>query len=285
MTRRPASRRPPKLPDQPAEPEPASDSEPTPSREPGPRELLKRNRVSGCAHPRLGRDEVRSLARRVVAADPRLVHGLDLDGAALEDVYAALARRWGCTLDDPRARLDVDRTIAQLDRAVTRIAEIATVGGRVIFATSRPGSLLPLHLALAREAEARGARVLREREVNGVRAAGRPDRSIWWVEGIATLTDGASLLAHDDADVWQEIDFAVGRAELVVTDGALAAGALAARFEVVALADVDLMALGVAADRAAPVTIVPVVASRPAWCYQPLLTLASQPTRSTTPAR
>ena len=286
MTRRPASRRPPRLPDRERELGRRADAgTPVPPREQGPRELLKRNRVSGCAHPRFGRDEVRSRARRVVADDPNYAHGIDVGDIEIDDVYAALARNWGCTLDDPRARLDVDRTIVQLDRATARIADVAGSGGRVIFATCRPASLLPLHLALARDAAARGARILREREVGAVRAAGRPDRSVWWLEGIAVVTDGASVLAHDDSALWPEIDFATGRAELVVTDGALAAGALAAGFEVVSFADLDLMVLGVAADRGRPVTIVPLVGSRPAWCYEPLLTLASQGAHSTPPAR
>jgi len=279
VTRRPASRRPPKL--QEHSSELVSTNEPQPAREPGPRELLKRNRVSGCAHPRLGRDEVRALARRVAAADPRHALGLDLGSVDIDDVYSTLESHWGCALDDPRARLDVDLTIERLERATERLVEVASTGGRLIFATSRPASLLGVHLTLSRAARDAGGVVLSEREVTAVRAAGRPDRSIWWIDGIAVVTDGTDLVGHDDTGVWSEIDFAVGRAELVVTDGVLAAGALAARFEVVALADLPVMALGVAADRGGPVTIVPAVSERPAWCYEPLLTLASQKARST----
>lgn len=281
MTRRPASRRPPKLPaDREARLGPA---DPVAPREIGPRELLKRNRVSGCAHPKFGRAEIRERARRLVAGDPHLAHGLELGAPDVDDVYAALTNHWGCTLDDPRARLDVDLTITNFDRACAQVDEVAMAGGRLIFATSRPASLLPLHLLLARDAEARGARALREREATGVRAGGRSDRALWWIDQVAVLTDGSAVLGHDDHAVWPEVDFALGRAELVVADGALAAGAVAAGFDVVAFADLDSMALGLVCDRGLPVTVVPIVCSRPAWCYEPLAELASLETRSTSP--
>lgn len=277
MTRRPKSRRPPKLPDPVTEPESSTRREPKTKRIPKPRELLKRNGVSGCAHWKVGRSEMHSIVRTIAHGDPRSNGRLDVGAVGTDDVYAALRTTWGCTLDDSRARLDVDRTIAAFAHALERIDEVAAAGGRVIVATSRPASLLAVHTALVERARAGGARVLTEREVRGVRARRRPDLQVWWVDGVAVLTDGADLLSHDDGEVWREIDFAVGRAELVITDGVLGPAALAERFEVVTFADLHHAVLGVAAERGRPAHVVPAVLSRPAWCYKPFLTLMGHP--------
>ncbi len=270
MTRRPASRRPPKL-------DLIESEREIDVREPRtltPRDRLKKAGVTGCPHPRIGRDEARFIAQRVAADDPRYTYGLELGDVEIGEVLRAFALEWGCDLGDARARIDVGRTVDAFHHACQRLAAVARAGERVIFATARPASLLGVHTALAGRARAAGATVLTIEREGPVRARGRSDRSLFWIDGVAVLSDGSDLLAHDEADLWRDIDFAVGRAELVVTDGPLGGGALAAGFEVVALADLPLVALGVAAGRGASITVVPLVTERSPARYGPLIEMA-----------
>ena len=165
-------------------------------------------------------------------------------------MLAAYETAFGCTLTDTRARLDVGRTLDAFGRSCDRIASVSGEGGRVIFATTRPASLLALHGALAGHARRSGARVLSIEREGPVRARRRPDRSLFWIDGVAVLSDGNDLLAHDEPHVWRDLDSAVGRAELVVTDGVLAGATVTAGFDVVAFADLSAVAVAVAAGRA-----------------------------------
>ncbi len=63
----------------------------------------------------------------------------------------------------------------------------------------------------------------------------------------------------------------------MIADRGFAGGALRAGIEVVALADLDAIALGVAASRGLPVTVVPVHERRPAPVYATLQTLLATP--------
>jgi hypothetical protein len=91
------------------------------------------------------------------------------------------------------------------------------------------------------------------------------------------LTDGDALLADPGIEAFDELLFTVPYPDQVVADRGYAGGALRAGIEVVALADVDAIALGLAARRGLPVTMVPLQERRPAAAYAALETLLALP--------
>jgi hypothetical protein len=113
-----------------------------------------------------------------------------------------------------------------------------------------------------------------------MRAAGRASVWSWWIGGVAVLTDGDALLEDPGIEAFDELLFAVPYPDLVIADRGYAGGALRAGIEVVALADIDAIALGLAARRGLPVTMVPLQERRPAAAYRALESVLSVPSSS-----
>jgi hypothetical protein len=235
-------------------------------------------------HDRLGRVELQSVMRRVAGGDRYALLGLDrFAGVDLPELQRVATSVWGC---DPMAStlsIDPDRLLAGLTAATGRLRDVARRGGRVLLATGRPASLLPVHQALGRMARAHGAHVLEAVEAGPIAAAGRAGLRLWWVGGVAVPTDGEALLADPGLDALDELLFEVPHPDLVVADLGFAGGALRAGIEVVALADLDALAIGLAAARGLPVTVVPLHGRRPAAAYSVLEGLVTVPV--TAPAR
>ncbi|MCU1457325.1 MAG: hypothetical protein JWL73_1417 [Actinomycetia bacterium] len=204
--------------------------------------------------------------------DPRLLCGLapfgDLDVVA---AHAAARRVWGVVDDGPTVAIDPDRTLGAFGVALSRIESVARRGGRITYATGRPASLFPLVRALHDLAVALGADVPRRYRTEPFHADGRAGRRLVWIEGVAMLTDDDSLLATDGRDAGEELLLHVPMPDLVVGDGGFAGSASRAGFEVVALADLDHLALALAAERGAPITVVPIDVRRPAPAYDVLV--------------
>lgn len=232
-----------------------------------------------------GRAELEALVAGVVAGRPEATLGLDFAGPdrpTRDEVWSALAEGWGY---DPTKRtftIAVERTLAAAGIAADALSDVCRTGGSVALATGRPASMLGCYQALVPLLGAAGATVLRSnapanRAATGV-AGSAP--SIWWVGGVAVVTDGRSLRADDGirfmddrsglADDWL---FGVGRPDLVVADRGFAAAAVAAGNRTIAPADVDAVALAVVARRGAPVTTIPLDCGRPPEAYAPLVTL------------
>jgi hypothetical protein len=220
-------------------------------------------RVAG-PHAHFGRDAVKGSIRALVNGDRRARLGCDgLDGCTPDEVRDALASSHGWDANAARAAIDPDCTLTALEAAGLRIAEAAQSGARIAVATARPASLLGLAQFVATEASALGGRVLVSDRAAIDGAAGR---ELWWIGGVAVLTDGSALFASDGAgDDWL---FAVGRPDLVVADRAFAGTALRAGCEVVAWADLDAPALSLAAARGRRVLVVPLDERRPAASYE-----------------
>jgi hypothetical protein len=265
VSRKPRSERlPPKRPD-PASEQPArADAGPTL------RELLKHGHVSGRSL-RYGRDEVTGIMRRVEQGAPSALCGLPpFVGLTREQVAAAVELVYGWEGDGPRARIAPTRTIDGFSAAVTRVLEVARGGGRLAFATARPAALLQLHRRLAARAAAEGAEVLAGDETAGFGPTGRRIR---WVDQVAVLTDGAALLAEDGVEAAEEWLFTLARPDLVVADHTYAGVASASGLEVVAFADLDAVALAVAAWQGRAVRVAPLDDRRPPSAYAGLLDL------------
>jgi hypothetical protein len=265
VTRKPrSSRLPPKLPD------PALDRPPRAERGPTLRDVLKQEHVAGRSL-RFGRDEVLGTMRRVEQGAPSALCGLPaFPGVTRATIAAAVDAAFGWEGDGPRARIAPGRTVDGFAAAVLRVLEVARGGGRLAFATARPAALLQLYRRLAARAGAEGARVLAEDETVGFGPAGRRVR---WVDQVAVLTDGAALLAEDGVEAAEEWLFALARPDLVVADHAYAGVASASGLEVVAFADLDAVALAVAAWYGRAVRIVPLDDRRPPSAYAGLLDL------------
>jgi Phosphatase len=264
VSRRPKSRLPPKL-DNPAEHKP-------PREDPGPtlREQLKHEHVAGRS-TRFGRDEIMGIMRRVAHGAPATRLGLPpFDGLTLVHVEAAVKAVYGWEGDGPRARIAPGRTIEGFTAACDRVLEVARAGGRVAFATSRPASLFPLYRRLVARTEATGGEVLSADESGTFGPGGRRLR---WIDKIAMLTDHESLLGDDSTDAANELLFTLPRPDLVVADRAYAGVAAATGVETVAFADLDAVALAVAAWQGRAIRIVPLDERRPPRAYAPLLDL------------
>ncbi|HEY8217887.1 MAG TPA: phosphatase [Acidimicrobiia bacterium] len=264
MTRRPRGNRPPRLDDvqQPAA------SHDRPAAAPSIARTLADRRVAG-THARFGPAEVKAVLTRLAAGHADATLGLDLGGVTREEAADALADVWGTTLDGTRVTIDPERTVAAAARAADRIAAVAGRGGRVALATGRPASLLAGYCVIVGALAPTDARIV---DV-GIFGPVPGGRSLWWVDSVATITDGASLLADDGAVAGDEWLFAVGRPDLVIADRGFAAAAVGAGIETIALADVDAVVLGVAARRELPVCVVPLDEQRPPGAYEPLTAL------------
>lgn len=276
MTRRPRRDRPPRL-DPPAPPKPpqAATRAPMTVR----RQIVARH-LAG-PHARLGRAEVAATVARLAAGQPDATLGLDLGPISRDEAWAALDAGWGYTGEGPRAFIEPEHTIRAGADAAVRLRAVAAGRGRVALATGRPASLLPAYRALATWLAGLGAQVLSS-EARGPLPGGR---AIWWLDGVAVVTDGASVLADDGRGAAEEWLFAVGRPDLVIADHGFAAAALAAGHETVAFADLDAVVLGVAACRDRPVWLVPLDDRRPPEAYSPIVAELTAPgPHSTTPA-
>jgi hypothetical protein len=246
-------------------------------RRPSARAQIVKARLAG-RHDRLGRTELHSVMRRVVDGDPAALLGLDrFAHADLDEVRGVARGVWGWDPDDVTVTTDPDRTLAALRAARRRVLDVAHRGGRVLIATGRPASLLPAHQAFARLSRTAGAHVLEADEAGPIRAAGRAAVRLWWVGGVAAVTDGAALLPDPGTEAVEELLFSVPHPDLVVADRGFAGGALRAGVEVVALADLDAVALGLAARRGLPATVVPIHERRPALAYSALEALLAAP--------
>lgn len=234
-------------------------------------QLLTRAHVAG-THRRLGRSELRALARRYEHGDSQLRLGLpDEFIVPALDVHAALGEMWGCTERNGSVTIDPKRTLGGLEAMLERLDDVSGRSGRVMVATARPASLLGLHLALARRARCLGAEVLENARSGEFRVDGRRGRRIWWIGGVAVVTDGAELLAVRGTQAGDEWLFHLPRPDLVVADGPFAGMAVREGHETLAFADLDDFALGVAAAAGRPVTLVPLDTVRPPASYAPLL--------------
>jgi hypothetical protein len=267
VTRRPKSRLPAKLPD------PTRDSAPAERKPPTLIQRLRDAHVAGRSAT-FSREDVANVMRALVRGDPHARLGLPLFADLTSDhTAAAAALIFGWDGDGPRARIDPARTVDGFDAACTRVLEVARGGGRLAFATSRPASLLGLHCALAAVAAQAGGDVLSATQSAPIEPQGY---RIWWIDGVATVTDGDSLLAHDSVATADEWLFLLPRPDLVVADHTFAGTAVGEGLEVVAFADLDAIALAVAAWRGMALRVVPLDEHGAPQAYSPLLEVLEQ---------
>jgi hypothetical protein len=262
--RRSAARRPPRLESKQAPPKPRGIR-----RTPTVRAQLIRSRVTS-RHHRLGSSEINAVIRRAVAGDSIALLGMDrLERSGVSDVKAVVERVWGWNGKSAEVTLDPDKTLAGLRAAHARVLDVAARGGRVAFATTRP-ALLPFYELAAATALDAGARVLAAEQSEPVPLAGYRRARLWWLGDVAVVSDGEGIVSDPAVGAFEALEQEVLLPDLVVADRGFAAGAAQAGIEVVALADVDALVLGVAATRGLPVTVVPINERRAPADYEAL---------------
>lgn len=212
--------------------------------------------------------------RQVAAGNRSALLGLErFERVAPEELARIASDIWGWDSEPARVSIEPERLVAALAEARARVVDVARRGGRIAIATTRPGSLLPVYRALAALAAASGGDLLDGGESSRFRSGSGPWVRLWWLDGVAVITDGDSLLGDPGIEAVDELLFTLPRPDLVVGDRAFAGGAVQAGIEVVALADLDAVVLGLAAHRGLPVTVVPVHERRPPNAYRPVVAL------------
>ncbi len=250
-------------------------------------EEILRAQLAG-RHDLFGFAETQSLIRRVVAGTPEALLGMDRFSDLTDGVVEATARHiWGWSARDAAAWTDPNCTIAGMRAALVRILDVSRRGGVIAFATGRPASLLPLYADLARLAASQGAEIFGDLEFDDLKspsiasatfsAAGHPRARLVWQNGVALVESGGNLISDAAMRAADALFAGSETPDLVVADRGFAGTAIELGSEVVAFADLDAIALGVAAARGLPVTIVPVQEQRPPHCYRVLSTLADLP--------
>lgn len=227
---------------------------------------LVQPRLAG-PHARLGRDAVRAAIRRLTSGSTTWFDAAEVDDITADEAWAAIATVYGWKPENARAQIDACSLEHAAFRVRDRLRALASAGGRIGFATSRPASLLPCFTALARGATDRGARVL---TLDRFGLDGGRDQ-LWWHDGVAVVTDGTSLLATDGRRQGADWLFAIGAVDLVVADRGFAAAAVGEGIPTVVFADLDEPGFAVAALRGLPVDVLPVDTSRPPNAYGPLV--------------
>lgn len=260
--RRASRGRPPKL------DAPVRATEPPAVPTPSPGEFLVRSGVAGRARG-LGTTELRRLVERIVAGDPAVLAGLEpFAGAGADEVGAAVSAVFGAVAGRP-PEIDPSCTLAGVEAAADAIATAVQGGGRIVFATGYPASLLPLYQRLAVLAASAGGDVVDDPDSPTFRAGGRVGRFFRWFDGVAAVTDGASVHGAEP-DAADELLFTIRRPRLLVTDASFAGRAVSVGIPTVAFAGLTHAALAVAARRGEPLTVVPVVTDREPAAYTPL---------------
>ncbi len=204
------------------------------------RSRLVKARVAG-RHDRLGRTELHSVMRRVVGGDPVALLGLErFDGVELAELRRVASDGWGWDADEPdrvhRSRPPA-RGVVDRARPGRSTSPDAAAGSSSRPAGPRRCSRSTSTSPASRDAA--GGHVLDAGEAGPIAAAGRAAARLWWIGGVAVLTDGEALLADPGIEAVDELLFTVPFPDLVVADRGFAGGALRAGIEVVAFADLD----------------------------------------------
>ena len=244
------------------------------------REHLLRSRIAGdVATPR--DDNLRN-ARRMSQGLEKYDFGLrPRRDWSYEDVVACMAERCGIDPDLTRTEgpdtIDVDLTLAQLERWRERLAKAAAGQERVLLATGHPTGVLAIHLSVAAALRAAGAQVLVPEQDwrQQVEDWPRP-RTVRAINGVHVLATGGELLhTHMPEPMLALLDAlnppsGDGAPDLVVADHGWAGAAAEAGLDTLALADCNDPALFVAEAEGKPVVTVPLDDNVLPHLYDPL---------------
>ena len=193
------------------------------------------------------RDRVGQLARR----NPESTMGISgkfllhaLDSGSIEECAQEV---FGIDTSNHSVFIDPELTMIALDEAFDKIANAASNGAKIIFASSRPAATLPLFIEIARLSESVGANILQSfDDTSSFIADGRKGRHFSWSGGVAVMSDGESILASNDAKAADDLFFHLPRPDLVVADHIFAGASITCGFATVAFTGLESLAVAVA---------------------------------------
>jgi Phosphatase len=216
---------------------------------------------------------------KVANPGPReLRHQVDKLDANPVEAWSAIGAVFGATHNEPQ--IDAACTVRAARAAGARIGAVARAGGRIAFATAQPASLLMTYTALSGRAQEAGGSVEDADDAGPMRVDGRGPRWLRWLDGVAVVTDGTSVLATTGPEAADEWLFLSGRPSLVVADGPFAVGAVAAGIDTVAIAGLERVEFALPAARAKGCVVLPVHTGRPARAYRALTALVEDAFRA-----
>ncbi len=214
------------------------------------------------------RDSVGQLARR----NPESTMGITgkyllhaLDAGSVEECASEV---FGLDTSRPNIEIDPELSMIAIDEACERISQAAKKGARIIFASSRPASTLPMFIEISRLCSEAGAKILESFDnTSSFIADGRKGRKITWIGSVAVMSDGESLLSTNDAKAADDLLFHLPRPDLVVADHIFAGAALTAGFPTVAFTGLDSLAVAVASVPEGNCLAVPMSLNQPSTHY------------------
>jgi len=215
------------------------------------------------------RDLVGQLARRYPQAtmgiNPKYLRHA-LDSGSIEELAIEV---YGCDPTQPKVFIDDELFMIALDEAFARIADVATNGGNIIFATSRPSSMLPFMIQLASLAHNAGANVLDlfSNTTPGL-VDGRAHRRLTWCGGVGVVCGEGSLLSTNDTKIGEDLLFHLSRPDLVVADHVFAGAALTNGYPTVAFTGFESLAVAIASVPEQQCISVPIALSQPSNNYE-----------------
>ena len=184
-----------------------------------------------------------------------------------DEVLAVMAERCGVRPDPAyetgQDTIDVDRTLAALEKVRDRLRLAAERGERVLVATGHPTGILVLHLACVQALRARGGQVVVPDDVDWVwpwdDSEGRWGvRRVRPIAGVHLLATGGELLHTHAPEPGRALLAALDAPpDLVLADHGWAGAAAAAGLEVLSYADCNDPALFVAEHEGLDITVVP----------------------------
>lgn len=217
------------------------------------------------------RDNVANLARRspssTMGISPKfLLHALD--SGQIEDICEEV---YGIDATKNKVHIDLELSEIAIDEAAMTLLKASAAGAKIIFASSRPASTLPLMSGLANLAQEFGATVL-ESFTNTTTAIvdGRSGRNLSWVRKVATVCEPEtmSLLGTNDIKISDDLFFHLPRPDLVVADHIFAAGAITRDFPSISFVGLESLAVSVASVNERNALAVPINLSRPSSHYE-----------------
>ena len=239
------------------------------------------HRIAGdVATPR--EDNLRNI-RRMLARHDAQHFGLQLRRDwSFAEVLDVMSRRAGlrseAAYDAGPDTIDVELTLAALDRVRDRLALAAQRRERVLIATGHPTGILQLHLDVAAALRAAGCALLVpdvrawswpwESDSDGTR---RRPRHVRALGGVHVLAAGGELMHTHAAEPGRALLAALqAPPDLVVADHGFAGAAAQAGLEVLAYADSNDPALFVAQEEGADLVVVPLDDNVLPHLYDPL---------------
>lgn len=192
--------------------------------------------------------------RKLVDGDPGYTFGLrDWQTVTFADAVRAVQRVFG---GDPGAAepsgpgyIDPEATLTGIARHRDRLRAVTDGGGaRVLFATGHPTGLLAHYAALARALQAAGSDLLTPLDDVTIHRDSTGRRALRFLDGVACVTDGASLRHTHVARYMEAMLDALGARppDLVVADHGMAGAAIEAGVPTLSIADVNDPALPLA---------------------------------------